>query len=104
MEVHAQVLGDDGGYWPNADELAAVNERVMEELIELGATDPFVYSELAKAWVEFSVTVEADTELQAMEKGFGLIRAAIHAAGQATPGWERLLRGLTTSAKQLQPA
>jgi hypothetical protein len=109
FEVRAQVLKQEGVLsregeeLPDAESFAEMNERVMEQLIQLGAVDPFVYAEGGEERVEFSVTIEADTELDAIRDGYGLVSTAIHAAGRRTPGWERLLRNLKPAA-ELQSA
>lgn len=67
--------------------LEADLDRIMEELLKLEAEDATVSATLATGQVEIAVAVEADSFETALEKGNGLIRSAIHAAGGFTPDW-----------------
>ena len=37
---------------------------------------------------DFTMAVDADSEVAALQAGLVAVRSAIHAAGHATPGWE----------------
>lgn len=59
----------------------------MEELLELGTEDAAIGAAGREGTVEISGTVEAESPDEAITKGAGLIRTAIHAAGGHTPDW-----------------
>ncbi len=82
-----QAQAGPGGSAPSAENLEAFLERVMEELLSLRAEDATVGATLASGQVEISVTVQAASFEEALEKGNGVIRTAFHAAGGFTPGW-----------------
>ncbi|MGH9063638.1 MAG: hypothetical protein ACRD0L_06665 [Acidimicrobiales bacterium] len=65
--------------------LAAVVERVVEELEELGG-GPDVGGSLTDGTLEIEVELEAANPQEAVVTGGSLIRTALHAAGVATPG------------------
>ena len=60
-------------------------DQVMEELDNIGATDPSI--ELTGDVVEFTIMVGARNPLGAVSQASGLLRTAIHAAEGATPDW-----------------
>jgi len=62
-------------------------DQVMEELLQLQATDPSVDVEFSTATVRVAVSVVANNPLEATDAASSFIRAAIHAAGGATPDW-----------------
>lgn len=73
----------------------AAFEKHMDELADhLGelddVIDPFVSSNLDTGMVEVWMTIEAETELEALECAIARLRAAIHAAGGNTAGWENI--------------
>lgn len=70
------------------DEIPGQVDTVMEELLRLDAGDPAIGLRLTAREVEISVIVESESLDDAEGRGNGMIRAAIHAAGGATPGWE----------------
>lgn len=80
------VRDNEGQILPS-DVLEAHFDEVMEELLRLNVEDAAVSGALARGIVEVSVTVEADDVDKAQGVGNGVIRAAIHAADGATPGW-----------------
>lgn len=70
--------------------------RVADELIDLEASnDALLDSSLAAtleddgATVEITLTVRAETFVDAEAQADSALRAAIHAAGGFTPGWRR---------------
>jgi hypothetical protein len=71
------------------DRLEMQLDRVMEELIRLGVEDPAIGGTLSTGEVEISITVEAESLEDAVPKAMTALRAAIHAADGATPGWPR---------------
>jgi hypothetical protein len=75
-------------------ELADFDERtdqLYEALLDLdGFEDADMASNLTEGTVEASMVVDADDEIQALMTALGCLRAAIHAIGDATWGWEAL--------------
>jgi hypothetical protein len=61
--------------------------RVMEELVRLGVEDPMLSGSLSTRDVEVSLVVDAPSPEEAVPMAMGTVRAAIHAAEGATPGW-----------------
>lgn len=81
--------GDDSGpALVDPEELDAHLSEVMEELLNLAARDATVGSTLVTGEVEVSISVEADSVEDATRKGIGTIRAAVHATGASTAGWD----------------
>jgi hypothetical protein len=62
-------------------------DQVMTELLELQAEDPSIDVALDERRVSLAVAVEASNPLEAIDRASSFIRAAIHAAGGATPDW-----------------
>lgn len=85
------TITDDGSLLDPA-ELDALLDVVMDEMDKLdGVEDPDIDAALATGRVSFSVDVSGQpTEQgqQAFLQGLTAIRAALHAAMIATPGWE----------------
>jgi hypothetical protein len=70
---------------------------LMEALLDLedadsAISDPDLATDLSSGLVDVQMIVDADDPAVAMVKALATLRAAIHAIGDATPGWE------TTSA------
>jgi len=66
---------------------------LMNALIDLedqdsSIEDPDLAAHLAEGRVDVQMTVEAEDPAEAMVKALCALRAAIHAIGDATPGWE----------------
>lgn len=63
----------------------------MAELVELsdagGVLDSSVSSDAAENIVTIEVTVEAEDLDDGIARAMGAMRSAIHAVGDATPGW-----------------
>jgi hypothetical protein len=76
----------------------------MEALLDLEAvddaiTDPDLAADLSTGCVDIQMIVDADDPAVAMVKALATLRAAIHAIGDATPGWET-----TTAVMHVAPA
>ena len=79
-------------------------DALMEALLDLetadGAiTDPDLAADLRTNCVDIQVIVDADDPAAAMVTALAALRVAIHAIGDATPGWET-----TTAAMHVAPA
>jgi hypothetical protein len=85
MEV---AFADPHGRGPAPEELAAVLDAVMEQLVQHDAVDPDIGADLGAGTAEISVTVEGDEPVEVFGGALALVRTAVHAAGIGTPGWE----------------
>ncbi len=68
-------------------------DPLMEALLNAEAADPAVEdpdlaADLSTGRVDVQMIVEAPDPAEAMVKALSTLRAAIHAIGDATPGWE----------------
>jgi hypothetical protein len=86
VNVPVQVSGYSG-------DLGDHIEQVVEQLADLNTCndqllDFAASSDAINGTAEFNVTVQAPSIEQAMNVGVSCIRAAIHAAGAATYGWD----------------
>jgi hypothetical protein len=68
-------------------------DPLMEALLDLeevdtAITDPDLAADIGTGRVDVQMTVEADDPAEAMVKALAALRTAIHAIGDATPGWE----------------
>lgn len=68
-------------------------DPLMEALLDLeeadtAITDPDLAADVSTGCVDVQMTVEADDPAEAMVKALATLRSAIHAIGDATPGWE----------------
>jgi hypothetical protein len=68
-------------------------DPLMEELLGLEACDkaiedPDLAADVSTGQVDVQMIIEADDPPAAMAKAFATVRTAIHAMGDATPGWE----------------
>jgi hypothetical protein len=68
-------------------------EPLMEELLTLEKADSCVEdadlaADVTTGQVDVQMVVEAADAAEAMVKALATLRAAIHAIGDATPGWE----------------
>lgn len=52
------------------------------------AVDPDYTATLAEGTVEYSVSVEAETQPRALDAALTILRAAVHAADCHTPSWD----------------
>ncbi len=70
-------------------------DRLYEALLEMDVVeDPDLAMSMSAGCVEVSMVVEADDYPSAAQKAVCDLRAAIHAIGDATPGWEKHVREL----------
>jgi hypothetical protein len=81
--IHLHVLGT-----PEQNEASL--DRVMDELLRLGAENPAIGGAMQTGEVEISVTVDAASPEDAVPMALTTIRTAIHAAEGHTPDWPRL--------------
>lgn len=68
-------------------------EPLMDALLDLeeadsAIDDPDLAANLESGCVDVQMVVDADDPAAAMVKALSTLRAAIHAIGDATPGWE----------------
>lgn len=68
-------------------------DQLMTALLDLEDNDPAIEDPdlaagLTTGVVDVQMVVEADDPADAMVKGLCFLRTAIHAIGDATPGWE----------------
>ncbi|MBX6390760.1 MAG: hypothetical protein IRZ08_17520 [Frankia sp.] len=82
--------------------LDALTDRLADALYDLhDVTDPDLGAALALGRLDVSMVVEADTLEAATAKAVTATRAAIHAIGGSTPGWEDLIHEIGAQAKAL---
>ncbi|GIH71680.1 MULTISPECIES: hypothetical protein [Sphaerimonospora] len=79
-------VGDLSGFEARLDEL-------MNSLLDLAEQDTYIEdpdlaATLTIGRVDVQMTVEAEDPAEAMVKALCALRTAIHAIGDATPGWE----------------
>ena len=83
MEIPIHVHGQE-----NIDELENQIDAVLEALlVDSAVIDPDAGGSLARGQITFTMSVEADDDLEAMSTGLVHLRSAIHATGGATPDW-----------------
>lgn len=68
-------------------------DKLMNALLDVengddGITDPDLAAALSTGEVDVQMTVEATDPAEAATKALCAVRTAIHAIGDATPGWE----------------
>jgi hypothetical protein len=68
-------------------------DPLMEALLDLeeadtAITDPDLAADVSNGRVDVQMIIEAEDPASAMVKALATLRAAIHAIGDATPGWE----------------
>lgn len=90
-----QVTCDDPGA------LEGRTDPLMEELLSIEAADgdiedPDLAADLSTGQVDVQMVVEAPTPPEAMMKAFTTLRAAIHAIGDGTAGWDRAILDATS--------
>jgi hypothetical protein len=79
-----------------AGDLTSFVDRVqalMDALLDIedsdsGIGDPDLASNLAEGRADVQMVIEADGAPEAMTKALCALRTAVHAIGDATPGWE----------------
>jgi hypothetical protein len=79
-------------------------DPLMEAFLDLEAadhaiTDPDLAADLSTGCVDIPMIIDAADPAAAMVKALATLRAAIHAIGDATPGWET-----TTAVMHVAPA
>jgi len=79
-------------------------EPLMDALLDLeeadaSIQDPDIAADVSTGHVDVQMIVDADDPASAMVKAFATLRAAIHAIGDATPGWE-----LSSAVMHVAPA
>jgi hypothetical protein len=65
----------------------------MDALLDLeeadaAVEDPDLAADISTGHIDVQMLIEADDPAAAMVKALATLRAAIHAIGDATPGWE----------------
>ena len=71
------------------EDLRANVLRVVDALYDLhDVVDPDVGGSFAQGTLDVSMILDADDLTDAVKRGLTAVRAAIHAACGATPGWE----------------
>ena len=68
-------------------------EPLMDALLDLeeadaAVEDPDIAADVSNGHIDVQMIIDADDPAQAMVKALATLRAAIHAIGDATPGWE----------------
>jgi hypothetical protein len=63
-------------------------DETMRELVKLDCADPSVSGSISSGDIEISVVAEGDDHVAAFAQADPCIRAALHAAGVGTKGWE----------------
>ena len=77
------------GDTPCADRLDPLMEALLDlEMADAAIEDPDIAAEVTTGRVDVQMTIEAEDPAVAMVKALATLRAAIHAIGDATPGWE----------------
>jgi hypothetical protein len=74
--LDAQFSGE-----PDYEALAAMGDALMEALIDVGATDPFVSADAEARSLVVEVVVDAESQAGALSAGAAVIDAALTAAG-----------------------
>lgn len=78
------ALLDDDRFTALADALCQIEEK------DPAVADADVGASLAEGWVTASMVAEADDLEAAVRKTIAVVRAAIRAAGDGAPGWEKI--------------
>lgn len=88
------------GSHPCTDRLDPLMEALLDlETADAAIEDPDIAADTSTRRVDVQMTVEAEDPAIAMVKALATLRAAIHAKGDATPGWET-----TTAVMHVAPA
>lgn len=81
-------------------DLEAHTDTLQTELEKLGnIIDPDLLVNLRNGEIIAAMEVEADDMMEAASIASCALRAAFHAIGLRTPGWERLLDGFSTKTE-----
>ncbi len=65
-------------------------DAIMDELCNLGVTDPWIGADLSVGVVDVSLLVEAESFEEAFARAMTTLRSAVHAAGVGTRDWPRV--------------
>jgi len=85
--------------------LDPLSDQLAEALHDLhDVIDPDLGATLATGRLDVSMVVEADSIEAALKKAATATRAAVHAIGVATPGWDDLIREIGSEVKALADA
>lgn len=83
VELHCQDAG--------APDLDTHLDLLMDALdAEPGEVDADVGAEPDTGRVEFCISIRAESPAKALARAQTYVRSALHGAGVATPGWERI--------------
>jgi len=88
---------------PAAD-LGPILDRFYDELLdiedrEVDVEDPDMAAGMADLKADVEMTVTAESYLDAQIRTAVLVRAALHAAGVGTPGWEAIIASFAAPAE-----
>ena len=86
QEIQAIGTFGDDAFDERTDKL--MNALLDQEDADPTIQDPDLAGSLTERRVDVQMTVEADDPAAAMTKALCVLRAAIHAIGDFTPGWE----------------
>jgi hypothetical protein len=87
------------------DDLDEQTDRLADALYDIhDVTDPDLGGSLAAGRLDVTMIVEAEDLVAAAQKALCAVRAAIHAAGDAAPGWEQHVREIGAQARALVDA
>ncbi|MFB9776025.1 hypothetical protein [Brevibacterium otitidis] len=87
IEFRVSISGDtdlESVFDALADELASLEDATM------GLLDSTVSMDANESLIAATVTTEGDTFEAAAQTADSAVRAAVHAAGGATPGWDAI--------------
>lgn len=73
-------------YGPQLDPL--MDALLILEEADEAIADPELAADVGTGWVDVEMLVDADDPAAAMVKALAILRAAIHAIGDTSPGWE----------------
>jgi hypothetical protein len=93
--IELQVVGQ-------LNDLDGHTDQLIDALYDLhDVIDPDLGGSLATGRVDITMVVEAESLEDATRKSLTAVRAAIHAAGGSTPGWERTIREIGAQTREL---
>lgn len=72
------------------DEMEELFEPLADALYDLtNVIDADLGANLDRGQFDFTMAVDADDEVAALQAGIAAVRSAVHATGGGTPGWEQ---------------
>jgi hypothetical protein len=96
--VELQVVG-------TFDDLDGRADQLADALYDLhDVIDPDLGGSITEGRLDVTMVVEADDLADATAKSLCAVRAAVHAVGGSTPGWERYIREVSAQARTLVDA